>query len=245
MAFPDGFQALKKRPYALQPKPGFGRAFFFSAAPARPVIGHTAGVPPSPQSDLFGASPPALPDGMRYEPDFLTAGEEAALLRQLESLPLEPMKYQGFTALRRVVSYGGQYDFSAQRLNEAEPMPAWLQPLREKAAAWLGIAPERFRQALVAEYRPGTPLGWHRDVPDFEDVVGISLLNEAVLRFRPYPPKAPRRAEVLKLAVAPRSIYLLRGPARWDWQHSVAPTKSLRYSITLRTPSGRRAAGGS
>ena len=177
---------------------------------------------------------------MRYEPDFLTPEEEAALLRDIEALPLAPMKYQGFTALRRVVSYGGQYDFSAQRLNEAAPIPEWLQPLREKAARWLGITPDRFTQALVAEYRPGTPLGWHRDVPDFEDVVGISLLNDAVLRFRPYPPKEPRRADVLKLTVAPRSIYLLRGPARWEWQHSVSPTKSLRYSITFRTPSLRR-----
>jgi alkylated DNA repair dioxygenase AlkB len=77
-------------------------------------------------------------------------------------------------------------------------------------------------------------------VPDFEDVVGISLLNDAVLRLRAYPPQEPRRAGVLKLTVAPRSIYLLRGPARWEWQHSVSPTKSLRYSITFRTPSNRR-----
>ncbi|WP_240788551.1 alpha-ketoglutarate-dependent dioxygenase AlkB [Ramlibacter henchirensis] len=194
----------------------------------------------SPQTDLFGSPPAPLPNGMRYEPDFLTAEQEAALLRQIEALPLAPMKYQGFTALRRVVSYGGQYDFSTQRLNEAEPIPDWLHPLREQAAHWLGIAPERFTQSLVAEYRPGTPLGWHRDVPDFEDVVGISLLNDAVMRFRPYPPKDPKRADVMKLTIEPRSIYLLRGPARWEWQHSVSPTKSLRYSITFRTPSHRR-----
>lgn len=201
---------------------------------------HTGPVPPS-QSDLFGAPPPApLPAGMRYEPDFLTPDEEAGLIRHIEALPLAPMKYQGFTALRRVVSYGGQYDFSAQRLNEAEPIAQWLQPLREKAARWLDITPDRFTQALVAEYRPGTPLGWHRDVPDFEDVVGISLLNDAVLRLRPYPPKEPKRADVIRLTVVPRSIYLLRGPARWEWQHSVSPTKSLRYSITFRTPSNRR-----
>ncbi|WP_239024315.1 alpha-ketoglutarate-dependent dioxygenase AlkB [Ramlibacter humi] len=177
---------------------------------------------------------------MRYEEEFLSAAEEAALLADIQALPLRPMKYQGFTALRRVVSYGGQYDFSAQRLNEAPPIAPWLQPLREKAAAWLGMAPARFTQALVAEYRPGTPLGWHRDVPDFEDVVGISLLADATMRFRPYPPREPRRADVMKLAVAPRSIYLLRGPARWEWQHAVSPTKALRYSITLRTPSNRR-----
>lgn len=195
---------------------------------------------PASQTDLFGAAPPALPAGMRYEPDFLDAQEESELLRSIDGLPLAPMQYRGYTALRRVMSYGGQYDFSTGRLEAAEPMPAWLRPLQEKAARWLGIAPDRFTQVLVAEYRPGTPLGWHRDVPDFEDVVGISLLDEAVMRFRPYPPRQPPRADVLRLAVAPRSIYLLRGPSRWAWQHSVAPTRSLRYSITLRTASGGR-----
>jgi alkylated DNA repair dioxygenase AlkB len=191
------------------------------------------------QDDLFGAPTvpgPALPEGMRYEEQFLGAQEEAALLAHIAALPLAPMRYQQYTALRRVVSYGGQYDFSAQQLNDAPPLPDWLTPLRERAGAWAGIDPAQFTQALVAEYRPGTPLGWHRDVPDFEDVVGISLLNEAVMRFRPYPPEAPKKADVVKLAVQPRSIYLLRGSARWGWQHSVAPTKQLRYSITLRTP---------
>ena len=55
------------------------------------------------------------------------------------------------------------------------PLPRFLLPLRERAAAWAGIAPERFANALVAEYRPGTPLGWHRDVPDYEAGVGVSL----------------------------------------------------------------------
>ena len=208
--------------------------------PTQTRIRRDWGVPTSIQPDLFGAANTALPEGMRYEQDFLSAEEETALLHRIGSLPLVPMQYRGYTALRRVVSYGGQYDFSSQRLGAAEPMPRWLQPLRERAAAWLGIDPDRFSHALVAEYRPGTPLGWHRDVPDFEDVVGVSLLNDAVMRFRPYPPREPKRADVLRLTVAPRSIYLLRGAARWSWQHSVAPTRSLRYSITLRTPSSRR-----
>jgi alkylated DNA repair dioxygenase AlkB len=194
---------------------------------------------PASQPDLFGSTAPTLPEGMRYDTGFLSLPEEAQLVRLVQSLPLAPMQYQGYTALRRVVSYGGKYDFGKQRLDAAEPIPAWLEPLREKAALWLGVAPGAFTQALVAEYRPGTPLGWHRDVPDFEDVVGISLLAPATLRFRPYPPPEPRREGVLKLEIAPRSIYLLHGPSRWAWQHSVSPTKALRYSITFRTPSGR------
>jgi alkylated DNA repair dioxygenase AlkB len=195
------------------------------------------------QADLFGgeaSAPPAagLPEGLRYETGFIPADEEAALVARIEALPLAPMRYQQFTALRRVVNYGGRYDFSAQRLNEAAPIPSWLQPLRDRAAEWAGLAAGDLHHALVAEYRPGTPLGWHRDVPDYEDVIGISLAGEAILRFRRYPPRAPKKADVIRLTVAPRSIYLLRGEARWGWQHSVAPTRVLRYSITFRTRRG-------
>jgi len=194
------------------------------------------------QDDLFGAAATpvlaGLPEGLRFEEEFLSREEEAALVARIEALPLAPMKYQQYEALRRVVSYGGRYDFSRQKLEAAEPLPAWLAPLRERAGAWAGIAPASFTQALVAEYRPGTPLGWHRDVPDFEDIVGISLGNEAVLRLRRYPHEKGDR-HTLKLVLPPRSIYLLRGPSRWAWQHSVSPAKALRYSITLRTARGR------
>jgi alkylated DNA repair dioxygenase AlkB len=187
------------------------------------------------QADLFAVSAPVLPDGMVYQPAFLTREEEKALIDLVASMPVKEMNYRGYTARRRVLSFGGSYDFQAQRLNAAAPLPATLEPLRRKVAHWLGIAPDALSQVMVAEYREGTPLGWHRDVPDFEDVVGVSLLNAAVLRFRPYQPREPKKGHVIKLVVEPRSIYLLRGPARWAWQHSVAPAKSLRYSITFRT----------
>src|SRR5687768_2271065 len=105
------------------------------------------------QPDLFGTADPRLPEGMRYQEEFLSTDEEASLVSLIAALPLAPMKYRQYTALRRVVSYGGQYDFSAQKLNEAEPLPDWLVPWRERAGAWAGIAPERFTQALIAEYR--------------------------------------------------------------------------------------------
>ena len=187
------------------------------------------------QQDLFGETAPALPEGMRLQQAFLSREEEALLLARIGELPLAPMKYRQYEALRRVVSFGGQYDFGAQQLHAADPLPGWLQPLRERAAAWIGVAPEQFTQALVAEYRPGTPLGWHRDVPEFEDVFGVSLGSPALLRFRPWPPDAPKRSDIVRLTAAPRSIYALRGPARWAWQHSVAPVEALRWSITFRT----------
>jgi alkylated DNA repair dioxygenase AlkB len=192
------------------------------------------------QGDLFGAPAPLLPAGMRYETEFLGVDEERHWIAFAQSLPLKEMNYKGYTARRRVVSFGGKYDYTENRLDEGPPIPPELDPLRARVAEWLGVAPGAFTQVLVAEYREGTPLGWHRDVPDFEDVVGVSLLSEAVMRFRPYPPDPSTKAQVMKVAVQPRSIYLLRGPARWEWQHSVSATQSLRYSITFRTRRVRR-----
>jgi alkylated DNA repair dioxygenase AlkB len=177
---------------------------------------------------------PTLPRGLRYEENFLTDTDERALLDIIRSLPFQQAQYKEFTARRRVVSYGGRYDFSANELVPADPMPDWLHPLRLRASAWAGLPASAIDHALVAEYAPGTPLGWHRDVPDFEAIVGISLAGSCRMRFRRYPPSKPGRAE-FHIDLAPRSIYTMQEAARWGWQHSVSPTKELRYSITFRT----------
>ena len=151
-------------------------------------------------------------------------------------LPLEDARYKEYTARRRTVHYGSEYDFSRNALETAPPVPDFLLPLREKAAQWAGIAPESFVHALVSEYRPGTPLGWHRDVPNFELIAGISLAAACRMRLRPYRPgERQRREDVIALTLEPRSAYAISGPARWAWQHSISPTKALRYSITFRT----------
>ena len=178
---------------------------------------------------------PGLPAGWDYLPDFISIDEEAALLEAIAALPLEEARYRGYVARRRVAHFGTDYDFGANRLLPAPPLPEAFRPLRERAAAWIGEPPEALGSALIAEYRPGVPLGWHRDVPDFETVVGISLAGTARMRFRRYPPVQPKKADVLSLELAPRSAYLLRAEARWGWQHSIAPTPGLRWSITFRT----------
>lgn len=191
------------------------------------------------QPDLFGEAPVSAIEGLRYERGFLSADEEAGLLRIVQSLPLKEMRYKEYTARRRGIGFGGSYDFDTNRLKPGAPMPDTLHPLRDKAAAWAGLAPEDLTHALIAEYRPGTPLGWHRDVPDFEDIIGVSLLGDAVMQFRPYVPGVPNvhaaGPATLQYLIEPRSVYVLRGPARWAWQHAIAPTEALRYSITLRT----------
>jgi len=192
--------------------------------------------------DLPAPPPGTLPEGMIYQPDFLDAQEEAELIAVIGALPLAPARYKSYTARRRVLSFGGSYDYDAYRLLPAQSLAPELMPLRERIARWLGVAPEALAHALVAEYRPGTPLGWHRDVLVFRDVCGVSLGSEAVMRLRPYPPSRPRRTDIIDVPLAPRSIYALRGPARWQWQHSVAATPALRWSITFRTMAQQAAA---
>ena len=187
---------------------------------------------PRAQASLFE---PVLPPGLIYRADFLEREEEQALLGHIRELPLREAQYRQYTARRRTVNYGFSYDFQHLEAKPAPPIPEFLGPLRVRAAQWAGVASEDFVQALVAEYTPGTPLGWHRDVPNFELIVGISLAGAARIRFRPYPWKPERRKDVFALELEPRSAYILRDEARWGWQHSVPPTKELRYSITFRT----------
>ena len=183
------------------------------------------------QDDLFGARE-ALPEGFVYQPDFIGADEEQSLLAAIGGLALEEAKYKEYTARRRVAYFGFDYDFSTNRLGEADPVPEFLHPLRSRIARWMGVEPQALVHALVSEYRPGTPLGWHRDAPDFGRVAGVSLGGWARMRLRPYPPS---RVKPLALELAPRSAYQMNGPARWRWQHSIPATRELRYSITFRT----------
>jgi alkylated DNA repair dioxygenase AlkB len=165
-----------------------------------------------------------------YEPGFLSVEEERALVESIRKLPLQEARYKDYTAKRRTVSFGSQYDFSSNVRGAAPDPPGFLLPLQAKAAAWLRVPAAKLKHVLVAEYRPGTALGWHRDVPDFELVCGVSLGGACRMRFR-----RKNRKEILSLELAPRSAYVLRDDARWRWQHSIAPTKVLRYSITFRT----------
>lgn len=194
------------------------------------------------QQDLFSAAQPGapaavtLPAGMLYRPEFLTPDEERALLDAIQTLPLEEARYREFTAKRRIASFGAGYDFTSNRPLPAPPLLEVLRPLRERLAALARIASDEITQCTVAEYRPGTQLGWHRDVPTFGVVLGVSLASRARMRLRPYPHRVgDDRSRTLTLDLEPRSAYVIRDDARWRWQHAISPTKALRYSITFRT----------
>jgi alkylated DNA repair dioxygenase AlkB len=183
------------------------------------------------QKDLF-ETPSDLPEGMRYVPDVLSPDDEQALLEKIPALPFKEFEFHGFLGKRRVVSFGRRYDFGGGGLGKADEIPEFLLPVRERAARFAGLAPAALEHALVLEYTPGAAIGWHKDRPVFDDVIGVSLLAPCTFRLRH---KAGAKWERRSLVAAPRSAYLLRGPARTDWEHSIPPLDTLRYSVTFRS----------
>jgi alkylated DNA repair dioxygenase AlkB len=184
------------------------------------------------RDQLSFLAPAEMPEGLVYAPDFLSEGEEAALAGRMDGLPFRPFEFHGFTGKRETVSFGWSYKFDGSGLGEAAPIPDWLLPIRARAAAFAGLVAGALEHALLIRYGEGAGLGWHRDRPVFGDVLGISLLSPAPLRFRR---RLGEKWQRFTLPAAPRSIYLLTGPARSEWEHSLTPVEALRYSITFRT----------
>jgi DNA oxidative demethylase len=172
------------------------------------------------------------PEGLGYEPEFLSIAEEAELVRFLEGMEFEDVRMRGQTARRTVRHFGLDYDYEHWQVTPGEPLPQAMHWLRERAAGMADVDPEQLAQALVSRYPAGAGIGWHRDAPMFGTVVGVSLASPSRMRFQRGKGEA---RETAAIELAPRSAYVLAGPARWQWQHSIPPTKSLRHSVTFRT----------
>lgn len=183
--------------------------------------------------DLFDT--PAVP-GLALREAMLTDAEEAALIAHIDRCALTPFRFQQWTGKRLTYSYGWNYDFEHVRFAPAEPMPDWLLEVRDRAAALSGLAADDLVQALLIRYDPGAGIGWHKDRPVFEHVVGISLGNEAVLRLRRRNAAGFDRATVM---LPPCAIYHLSGEVRHAWEHSIAPMEVPRWSITFRSLSDK------
>jgi alkylated DNA repair dioxygenase AlkB len=184
--------------------------------------------------DLFAQPPVAVsaPAGFRYAQDLFSPAEERQFVAEFETLPFKPFEFHGYQGNRRIVSYGYRYDYAGRTLRASEAMPDFLAPLRDVASHFSGIAADKLEQALVTEYAPGAGIGWHRDKPMFEDVVALSFLASCALRLRRKDGDGWQRRAI---QVAPRSGYLLRGAVRTEWEHSIIPTETLRYSVTFRS----------
>lgn len=160
------------------------------------------------------------PEGFQYEQDFLTISEEANLLESFERLSFVPYEYQEYTAGRLVAWM------------DETTMTDPVRGLRDRAEKYIDLRGKHLTSALVTKYEPGVPIGWHRDMPPYRDIVGVSLASSCTFRLRRMRNRAWDR---FTRTLAPRSMYVMSGPARSEWQHSIPPVPALRYSITFRT----------
>lgn len=189
----------------------------------------------SPQLNLFEAPPPprpVMPEGFAYQPDLINQAEERDLVARFQDLDFQPYEHQGYLGHRRVAGFGWRRDDRGHMVETGEPIPDFLRPLLAKVASFTGLTIDSFRHALVTEYAPGAGIGWHRDRPPAVAIAGVSLLSPCAFRLRR---KAGDRWDRATIQAQPRSAYLMSGPARSDWQHSISPLEALRYSVTFRT----------
>ena len=177
-------------------------------------------------------APSEEPQGLTLRDELLTPGEEADLCALLADLRFDPIVMHGQAARRTARHYGLGYDYATRTPQPGEPVPDWLLPVRERAAQLAGEDPEALVEVLVQHYPPGATIGWHRDAPAFETVIGVSLAGACRMRFQR---GTGERRRVWELRLEPRSGYVLAGEARWSWQHSIPRTDEQRYSITFRT----------
>ena len=182
------------------------------------------------QLALFEAGP-KMPEGFRYQPDVISPAQEVTLLERIRELPFKPFEFHGYLGKRRVVSFGWKYDFEGRKLEKSRDMPEFLLELREVAGRFARIPGEDLQMVLVSEYEAGAGIGWHRDKDVFGQVVGLSLVSPCVFRLRR---KVADKWERASIVAEPRSAYLLDGPSRTEWEHSIPEVDALRYSITFR-----------
>ena len=179
----------------------------------------------------FFTEAPKYPEGFRYEREIISRSDESELIERIRTLPLKEFEFHGFLGKRRVKSFGWRYDFDDERLKQSEPIPDFLLPVRERAARFADLNADDIQHVLVTEY-DHAGIGWHRDKANFEDIIGVSLLAPCTFRLRR---KVGSTWERVSLEAEPRSAYLMRGPSRTEWEHSIPEVDGLRYSITFRT----------
>lgn len=176
-----------------------------------------------------------MPGGFRYYPDIITQAEETELITEISKEQLQTFIFQGFEAKRKVASFGYDWNFQSRTLKPGRAVPASLRPLIEKVAGRLQLAPEEFEEVLLTEYPAGSVINWHRDAPPFDLIAGVSLLSDCIFRLRPHDKNKQIRSSIISIPVKRRSLYVLHGISRMDWQHSISPVKNRRLSVTLRT----------
>ncbi|MBA3237123.1 MAG: alpha-ketoglutarate-dependent dioxygenase AlkB [Parachlamydiaceae bacterium] len=174
-----------------------------------------------------------LPEGLTYYDNFITEVEEEKILNFIESLEFEQVIMHGQPAKRSVKHFGYHYNYQKFSVEPGEAFPSVIQKLSNKCAEKGGLEENEIVQCLISNYPANSTIGWHTDKFIFgSKIFGISLLSSCLMRFQR---KIENIRYVYEKELIPRSLYILSGESRYKWQHSIPPTKGLRYSITFRT----------
>jgi alkylated DNA repair dioxygenase AlkB len=126
----------------------------------------------------------AGPAGLRYQPEFVSRASESELISRISELPLQPFQFGAFEGKRRVASFGFRYDYTLERIQAADPIPAWLTSIARSVETFGNLPAGSVRQILCTEYDVGVGIGWHRDKPHFDRIFGLSLGASCKFRFR-------------------------------------------------------------
>lgn len=196
---------------------------------------------------------PLAPPGLLYEPEFATTDEARRLLGEIDSNEANWLP----DLSRRVQHYGFKYDYKARRIVRSMhlgPLPGWLRDLGDDVTRFVesndGFEPfeplRPFDQAIINEYEPGEGIAAHVDCePCFGPVVAtLSLGSDIEMQF-----EHVRTGERIPVHLAQRSLAVLTGETRYEWNHSIAKRqsdpspsgggqrakRSRRVSITFRT----------
>lgn len=174
--------------------------------------------------------------GLAYLPDWITPERERELVAAVDAGTWSA------ELRRRVQHHGFRYAYRGRKVDAAErlgPLPAWAVELAARLIADAGFTcpPD---QVIVNEYVPGQGISAHVDcVPCFGPVIAsLSLLAGVPMELSAV--GSDRRTA---LWLAPRSLLVLAGDARYRWRHAIPARKTdpghgprgRRLSLTFRT----------
>ena len=170
------------------------------------------------------------PEGFEYNDKFLSFPQQIQVLKELRGLHYEHEMFRGQLMKREWAQFGYRYKAAARKVTPAPPMPMYLETILQNARVYY---PDEltFTQCIITKYSAGSGIGFHADAAVFGDyVLAVSLASEARLQFRP---KKTKKA-TFEVTVAPGSLYVMHGSARYAYEHRIVPVKSERYSLTFR-----------
>lgn len=172
-------------------------------------------------------------NGLIYLPDYISRPHHDKLLEHINAGTWDT------SMKRRVQHYGYRYDYKARKVTSEMylgDLPQWLERIARQlyADGMIDSVPD---QVIVNEYEPGQGIAFHVDCePCFgHRIFSLSLGSSAMMVFK------HQTEEKREIMLAPRSLLMMYGDARYEWKHGIPARKSdegvardRRVSLTFR-----------